>query len=324
MSRLPGFSPQFDSIQQFITTLTHVVWEEKDIGQLADFYATPVVFITPEKQLTDLSQFMRHTLEAMYSFPQRSVLTEDILYTETTDSDYYVSQRTVASIRHQGEGFFGAPTGKSVWVRTWADRICAAGAIRQEWLLQDRAAILAQLGLNIRDFAFSLNSAREQLGLENAPAEVLDARWAGGPEGDDVKGPISGVIERYLTMWAGGNSGIVPGLYHPAATLYAPGHCVGTGEAEISALLSGYRASFADSETQLHHLIVRKDVNEPVRISLRWSLLTWHDGYGKFGAPTRKPISITGISQLELRDGLIIREYLGIDELAIWSQIVNQ
>jgi len=267
MSRLPGFSPQFDSIQQFITTLTHVVWEEKDIGQLADFYATPVVFITPEKQLTDLSQFMRHTLEAMYSFPQRSVLTEDILYTETADSDYYVSQRTVASIRHQGEGFFGAPTGKSVWVRTWADRICAAGAIRQEWLLQDRAAILAQLGLNIRDFAFSLNSAREQLGLENAPAEVLDARWAGGPEGDDVKGPISGVIERYLTMWAGGNSGIVPGLYHPAATLYAPGHCVGTGEAEISALLSGYRASFADSETQLHHLIVRKDVNEPVRIS---------------------------------------------------------
>jgi len=39
--------------------------------------------------------------------------------------------------------------------------------------------------------------------------------------------------------------------------------------------------------------------------------------------PTRKPVSITGISQLELRDGLIIREYLGIDELAIWSQIVN-
>ena len=30
MSRLPGFSPQFDSIQQFIRTLTHVVWEQKD------------------------------------------------------------------------------------------------------------------------------------------------------------------------------------------------------------------------------------------------------------------------------------------------------
>lgn len=88
-------------------------------------------------------------------------------------------------------------------------------------------------------------------------------------------------------------------------------------------MLSGYRASFADSEVQLHHLIVRRDPNEPVRISLRWSLLTWHDGYGKFGVPTRKPVSITGISQLELRDGLIIREYLGLDELAIWSQIVN-
>ncbi|RDT59940.1 polyketide cyclase, partial [Klebsiella pneumoniae] len=27
--------------------------------------------------------------------------------------------------------------------------------------------------------------------------------------------------------------------------------------------------------------------------------------------------------RLELRDGLIFREYLGIDELAIWSQIFN-
>ncbi len=182
---------------------------------------------------------------------------------------------------------------------------------------------MAQLGLDIREFAFNLATMRQQLSVEAVSAETLDARWAGGPEGDDVEGALAGVVERYLTMWAGGNSGVVPGLYHPAATLYAPGHCLCTGEQEIGAQLSGYRASFADSETQLHHLIVRKDPNEPIRLSLRWSLLTWHDGYGKFGAPTRKPISITGISQLELRDGLIFREYLGIDELAIWSQIVN-
>lgn len=50
MTRLRGFSPQFDSIQQFILTLTHVVWEQKDIGQLADFYATPVVFTTPDRK----------------------------------------------------------------------------------------------------------------------------------------------------------------------------------------------------------------------------------------------------------------------------------
>ena len=143
-----------------------------------------------------------------------------------------------------------------------------------EWLLQDRAAIVAQLGLDVRDFAFNPATMRQQLGLESVSAETLDARWAGGPEGDDVEGALAGVVERYLTMWAGGNSGVVPGLYHPAATLYAPGHCLCTGEQEIGAQLSGYRASFADSETQLHHLIVRKDPNEPIRLSLRWSLLT--------------------------------------------------
>jgi len=180
MSRLPGFSPQFDSIQQFILTLTHVVWEQKDIGQLADFYATPVVFITPEKQLTDLPQFMRLTLEAMHSFPQRTVLTEDILATENPGNEYYAAQRTIACIRHMGEGFFGAPSGKTLWVRTWADRICADGAVRQEWLLQDRAAIVAQLGLNVQEFARNLAGMQEQLGIPRATAETLDTRWPGG------------------------------------------------------------------------------------------------------------------------------------------------
>ncbi|MDF3660331.1 hypothetical protein P3S23_23210, partial [Enterobacter hormaechei] len=112
MTRLRGFSPQFDSIQQFILTLTHVVWEQKDIGQLADFYATPVVFTTPEKQLHELSQFMRLTLEAMHSFPQRAVLTEDILCSQNPGDEYYAAQRTVARIQHQGEGFLARRPGK--------------------------------------------------------------------------------------------------------------------------------------------------------------------------------------------------------------------
>ncbi|PLR27402.1 polyketide cyclase [Pantoea endophytica] len=321
--RLPGFSPQFDSIQQFILTLTHVVWEQKDIGQLADFYATPVVFHTPEKRLTELSDFMRLTLEALHCFPQRQVLTEDILTAREGDTCWYASQRTQARIQHLGEGFFGAPSGKTVWVRTFADRICRDGLVEQEWLLQDRAGILAQIGTNVAEFAQHLTQMRQQQGLEMPAPEELEARWAGGPDGDDAEGTIAGLIERYLSMWAGGNSGVVPGVYHPAATLHGPGHSSFTGELEIGSFLSGYRASFADSETQLHHLVVRRDANEPVRISLRWSLLSWHDGYGKFGPPSRKPVCISGISHLELRDGVIMREYLGIDELSIWLQLLS-
>ncbi|WP_343554540.1 nuclear transport factor 2 family protein [Pantoea sp.] len=321
--RLPGFSPQFDSIQQFILTLTHVVWEQKDIGQLADFYATPVVFHTPEKRLTELNDFMRLTLEALHCFPQRQVLTEDILTAREGDTCWYASQRTQARIQHLGDGFFGAPSGKTVWVRTFADRICRDGLVEQEWLLQDRAGILAQIGTNVADFAQHLTQMRQQQNLEMPTPEELEARWAGGPDGDDAEGALAGLIERYLSMWAGGNSGVVPGVYHPAATLHGPGHSSFTGEQEIGSFLSGYRASFADSETQLHHLVVRRDANEPVRISLRWSLLSWHDGYGKFGPPSRKPVCISGITHLELRDGVIIREYLGIDELSIWLQLLS-
>lgn len=124
MTRLRGFSPQFDSIQQFILTLTHVVWEQKDIGQLADFYATPVVFTTPEKQLHELSQFMRLTLEAMHSFPQRAVLTEDILCSQNPGDEYYVAQRTVARIQHQGRDFWPADGEKCLGPHLGRSHLC--------------------------------------------------------------------------------------------------------------------------------------------------------------------------------------------------------
>ena len=134
------------------------------------------------KEGRDMGVGLRLTLEAMHSFPQRTVLTEDILATQNPGDEHYAAQRTIACIRHQGEGFFGPPTGKTVWVRTWADRICAEGAVRQEWLLQDRAAIVAQLGLNVQEFARNLGVMQNQLGIARESAE--NARrplggWAG-------------------------------------------------------------------------------------------------------------------------------------------------
>jgi hypothetical protein len=52
--------------------------------------------------------------------------------------------------------------------------------VRQEWLLQDRAAIVAQLGLNVQEFARNLGVMQNQLGIARESAETLDARWAVG------------------------------------------------------------------------------------------------------------------------------------------------
>ena len=122
-----------------------------------------------------------------------------------------------------------------------------------------------------------------------------------------MEGALAGAVERHLTM-GGGNSGVAP-----RSLSIRRRRCTRRGTA--SAPANRNATSFlvialhlADSERNPHHLVVRKD---PKFINISdfhcWSLLTWHDGYGKFGAPTRKNPYITTVSvSLELRACLIL------------------
>ena len=60
----------------------------------------------------------------------------------------------------------------------------------------------------------------------------------------------------------------------------------------------------------------------PPRAALRWSLTGIHEGWGGFGAPTKAPVHIMGLSHAEFGPRGLKREFVVYDETAIWKQIV--
>ena len=60
----------------------------------------------------------------------------------------------------------------------------------------------------------------------------------------------------------------------------------------------------------------------PPRAALRWSLDGNHDGGGMFGPPTGAPVHVMGLSHAEFGPWGLRREYVLIDEIAIWTQIL--
>jgi hypothetical protein len=54
---------------------------------------------------------------------------------------------------------------------------------------------------------------------------------------------------------------------------------------------------------------------------VRWSYCGSHSGYGRYGEPTGVPIAMLGITHVELRDGLIVNEWMVVDETAVYAQI---
>ena len=56
-------------------------------------------------------------------------------------------------------------------------------------------------------------------------------------------------------------------------------------------------------------------------MAARWSVQGSHEGHGAFGAPSGAELYIMGISHAEMVDGRIAREWILVDELAVWRQI---
>ena len=116
-------------------------------------------------------------------------------------------------------------------------------------------------------------------------------------------------------------AGIV-GLAHALAARRL-GLSVAVVDREAEAILvSGLRAAFPDARFTIDHVIGREDPLMPPRSALRWSLHGKHSGWGAWGAPTGAEVYILGICHAEWGPWGMRRDYVHIDETAIWKQIL--
>ena len=58
------------------------------------------------------------------------------------------------------------------------------------------------------------------------------------------------------------------------------------------------------------------------RSALRWRLICKHNSNGYFGTATNKEIEIYGIGHAEFGKYGIVREFILIDEISIWKQVL--
>ena len=63
-----------------------------------------------------------------------------------------------------------------------------------------------------------------------------------------------------------------------------------------------------------------------VRVAMRWRLVGRHAGAGRYGPASGKPVEILGITHAEIDTrhgvGRILREWVMVDEVALWMQLL--
>jgi predicted ester cyclase len=217
---------------------------------------------------------------------------------------------------HAGEGAFGPPTGRPVFVRTVADCVCLGNRIIHEWLVRDQAAIARAIGRHERDVAQDwLKAAGGWNKPPMPPAPAPYRSWV------ESSGPGADAAQAWLEALARGD-GRQPGLADQIITAL-PAASMAVGPDARARFWADLLQALPAPRVEIEHLVSVPRPGRATAVALRWRWRALHEGDGRYGPPTGRPVEVLGITHLELEAGQIVREWVLIDEVANWMQVLS-
>lgn len=315
---MKGFDTEFRNLDQYIRVITERIWEGRRIEDIRKYYSVDCAVETPSSVSTDIKSVIKGTLETLAIFPDRKLLAEDIIISGDEDGGLLSSHRILSPMTHAGSGAFGNATQRRIHARTIADCVCKDNRIVHEWLVRDQAAIALQIGIQPRELAqIWLN---ERGGFNKSTMPQVPAGYQPFIDTDPLAQQYSDLAQR---LWLQSDVAAINETHDSAASVVVPGGDTLYGRAEIQQYWVGLLASFPSAELSIEHLVVNRRPDRCDAVAMRWRVRTLHQGTGRFSAPTDRPVEILGISHAEFIDGRIAREWLLMDDVALWMQILS-
>ena len=318
---MKDFSPEFTSIPDYIYKVTERIWEERGVDRINDYYHEKGIIRTAMGLSIGIEPTIAATNATLHQFPDRRLLGEDVIWSGSDDTPfYYSSHRIVSPMHHDGDGMFGAPTGNAIKARTIADTVLRADRVCEEWLVRDHGAIIRQIGQQPDEFAAKSIEKELAAGLQPqlfTPEIDVVGEYQTPEEKSEHAQMYASTLE---SIWRS-NCTIIDHNYNEAVALELPGGFSVSGKLEATKFWMSLLSAIPDAKFSIDHLIGREDPGYPLRVAARWSITGTHAGAGMFGQATQAPIYILGISHAEIIENKIHREWILMDELAIYRQI---
>lgn len=321
---LPGFDRAFADIVDYIVKITHEIWDRHDIAAIRRYYSADCPVWTLGGPVAGAEAVIRGTIATMAEFPDRTMVPEAVIWSGNGRDGYLSSHRILSTATHHGPGGFGAPTGRAIRFRTIADCLCRNNRIVEEWLARDTSGMALGLGLDPMAVAAATPPTAETRAWWDATlADVIAT--AGRPvPGPRFIGPQAAFAQKHLAAMLKGTGSAVD-AYTPQALLHGAGGETHCGPSAIAGWWGERAALLADRHLRLDHVAanpVSADPADGVEVAARWWLAGRHDGAGRWGQPTGRPVLILGITHWHMVDGQIAGEVTLFDEIAVLRQLL--
>lgn len=320
MQDLPGFDEEYLDIVDYILKITHRIWEEKGVGVIYNTYSCNCLIHAGDTCSVGVSSVVCNTLATLFAFPDRRLMAEDVIWSEDTPGKYFSSHRILSTGTNLGESNFGPATGKKIHFRTIADCACANNSIYEEWLVRDNLWIVQQLGIDPVTFAKKMAAGQPAKPIcgydECMEGQLIPAAYQAkdSSAGQQLLELLNEVYNRKMINR-------ICDFYAENAVVHTICNQELVGYDEIQGAVIGLLSSFPSAHLSVDRVTCNDHPDGSCHASVRWRLRGLHEGIGRFGAPTGKPVEILGITQYRLEGGRIVESWEIYDGLDILRQI---
>jgi len=312
---LPGFDKKYKNIVDYILKITDEIWEEKKIHVINQTYTNDVKIHTGAATITGIEHVINGTIRTLYSFPDRKMDGEAVIWSEDGSGRFFSSHRIGSHATNLGRTDFGKATEKKLFFRTIADCAIFENKIYEEWLVRDNLTIIEQLGFD------PIEMAKLETKYDNKQSLIyVENTFLNNQNGTKINTIENEKINNFIhQIWTSNDSINEELFYHEKATIHTIQNKILNPKDHIL-FINKLKHCFNNVDIEVCRITTNKRT-EDSEVAVRWKIKAEHTRDGFFGEASQTTVLFYGVSHLIIKDELIVEEYSIFDAYDILCQI---
>jgi predicted ester cyclase len=326
---MKGFEVQYKNIIDYIVRITYHIWEDKNIGYIYDTYSNDCRVWDEFGLQSGSEKIVADTVHTNNAFPDIRLFADEVIWAGDDNASFHTSHRTIITGTNTGYSKFSEPTGKPVRLFCIANCVAKNNEIYYENVVYDTAALIKQLGLNVNQVAKDIANKGEIGPFAPDFKNSKPKRKTGKakPISFEIPEKVSNVREFvhsiFNTIWNRRNFSAIDHVYSDNIVFEGSTGRLFKGKKQLRSFIISIVASFPDLALSIEDIYWMGNEQDGYLVSIRWGAIGAHKGNGYYGAPTDKECYIWGITQWQIENNKIIKEWTAFNEFGILMQLLG-
>ena len=325
-----GFEKQYENIIDYIVRITYTIWEKKNIGYIYDTYSKDCSVWDEFGLQYGSEKIVSDTVHTNNAFPNIRLFADEVIWAGDDRSSFHTSHRTIITGTNTGFSKFSPPTGKSVRLFCIANCVAKNNEIYYENVVYDTAGLIKQLGLDLNEVAKKISNEGVvgpfSPSFKNSKPirDIKRLKLISYPIPNKIVNVREFVHSAYDTIWNRRNFAAIDDIYSNNIEFEGSTSRKFKGINKLKQFIISMIACFPDLALSIEDLYWMGNPKDGYLVSIRWGAFGTHKGNGIYGTPTNRECYLWGITQWEIRNNKIIKEWTGFNELAILIQLLGE